>query len=101
MSTFDPANPPAIPDSDLDSDLALEATFVIEDERECGIAPGDWVDVSSGYLPVDPIWGESHQVSNVYPDASAIGVLMYDPKTDSYFETTLNSALISNNFRRV
>lgn len=101
MSTFDIYNPPAIPDSDLDSDLVLNTEFVTEGSRSCMIAPGDWVDVDVGYLPVDPVWGSSHQVCNVYPESSSVGVLAYDSLNDVYFETTLDASFISNNFRRV
>lgn len=101
MSVFDVNNPPTFPDSDLDSDLALDTEFFIEDGRPCMIAPGDWVDVDVGYLPPDPVWGSSHQVCNIYPESSSIGVLVYEPIDDFYFETTLDAGFVSNNFRRV
>lgn len=97
---FDVLNPPATPDSDLDPDLSLEVGFTIEDNRTCMIAPGDWVDVDASYLPADPEWGSSHQVCNVYPWSMSIGVLIH-LGGGFYYETTLDTSFVSNNFRRV
>lgn len=99
---FDIANPPAQPDSDLDSDTSLEQTYVIAGSVSKAIAPGDWVDVSQDVINPDPIWGYSFQVCNMYQEANAVGILvLVDPVNDVYAETQLSAPCITNNFRRL
>jgi hypothetical protein len=99
MSVFDPSNPPAQPDSDLDSDLAVSQSCLIQGGT-VAISPGDWVDVDPDYINPDPTWGFSFQVSNLYPTAVGILVLS-DPVNDVYSETQLSFSEITNLFRRV
>lgn len=106
MSVFDVANPPLVPDSTLDSDMAKVQTFPIQAGLYVPIAPGDWVDVDPSCLPPDPTWGSSFQVSNVYPDENeniaAVGILITEDAGETYFETSLSAkAWIQNNYRRV
>lgn len=100
---FDVANPPAQPDSELEPDLSLANSFPLADGSSLSIAPGDWVDVDPQYVSPDPDWGSSFQVCNVYPDASAVGVLiMTDPINKGYTESQLTvNPEVTNNFRRV
>lgn len=100
MATFDVNNPPAIPDSDLDSDLALVQNYTIANGATQDIAPGDWIDVDPSVINPDPVWGFSFQVCNMYPNA--IGMLvMVDPVNDGYAETQLTPSCITNTFRRL
>lgn len=100
---FDVQNPPSVPDSDLDSDMSLVQTFSVVGGVSLDIAPGDWVDVDPQYINPDPNWGFSFQVSNVYPEAGAVGILiLVDPMQDIYAECQLTvNPMVTNNFRRV
>lgn len=104
MSVFDIANPPATPDSDLDSDLTNAHNFSIENANVVSIAPGDWVDVDPNALTEDPTWGFSFQVCNVYPNADVgqqqVGILYSTDNGTTYAEIQLATAWVTNNFRR-
>lgn len=110
MSVFDINNVPSQPDSDLDPDLGRSAVFVIADEEEQDIAPGDWVDIDPTYISPDPEWGYSFQVCAVYPNENLnqayVGILVClnptaEPEERVYAETALSPSTITNNFRRV
>lgn len=106
MSIYDVNNPPAVPDSTLDSDTSLEAVFTVQGDLLVAIAPGDWVDVDPSVMPADPNWGFSFQVSNVYPNENPnlqqVGVQITQDDGATYFEVGLDTrAWVQNNFRRV
>lgn len=106
MAIFDVGNYPAQPDSNLDPDLSLKQSFVINDGGIQEIAPGDWVDVLEEAITADPVWGFSFQVCNVYPQYGVVGVLYcINPGAAEidrvYAETCLSPEIITNNFRRV
>lgn len=101
MAVFDVANPPFACDSYLDSDLSLAMTFNVQGGISVDIAPGDWVDVDPSAMWPDDNWGMSFQVCNVY-NGGDIGILvLYDPLTGQYGETTLSQGWIQNVFRHV
>lgn len=97
MSIFDTSNPPISPDSDLDPDLTQEAPYDVQG-GSVNIAPGDWVDADPGVIAADPVWGYSFQVSNMY--YQAVGILVNNGD-DTYSESQLSQASITNNFRRM
>lgn len=101
MAVFDVLNPPNEPDSYIDPDLSLEQAFNIQGSLSVNIAPGDWVDVDPVVMWSDVNWGMSFQVCNVYNDNSVGILVLYDPLTNSYGETTLDGSWIQNNFRHV
>jgi hypothetical protein len=102
--TFDPANPPTVPDSSLDSYLPSAQTLQIQPDPNDGqmaqsIAQGDWVDVDPAVGLNDPQWGYSFQVINLYPNA--VGVLYSSDGGQTYSETQVSEAGLTDNFRRV
>jgi len=102
--TFDPANPPTVPDSELDSYLPSAQTLDISPDTNDGqmaqqICQGDWVDVDPSIGMNDPTWGLSFQVVNLYP--GAVGVLASSDGGVTYAETQISAAGLTDNFRRV
>jgi photosystem II stability/assembly factor-like uncharacterized protein len=104
MTVFDINNPPSVPDSDLDPDLANDATFTIQNSTKRSIAPGDWVDVDQSAISSDVSWGFSFQVCNIYPSeyigAQAVGILVSSDGGQTYSETQLSCSWVTNSFRR-
>lgn len=103
---FDVNNPPAQPDSTLDSDVALAQIMPIQGDQQVSIAPGDWVDVDPSCLPADPNWGYSFQVASVTPNANpnlaVCTILVSMDQGQTYQQVDLSSAYwVQNNFRRV
>ena len=101
---FDVSPPPLQPDAELNSDVSKARSYVIQDGEIQEIAPGDWVRVYPGALPIDPAHGYNYQVCNVYQDE--VGILMLqNPSATSgemmYFETHLSPCFIVTNFRHV
>lgn len=105
MAVFDVNNPPAIPDSSLDSDMTLVENITIEGNVVVPIAPGDWVDINPNALVQDPNWGWSFQVCNVYNDPAPanqmVGILYSIDNGLTYSEVDFSAFWVQQNFRRV
>lgn len=106
MSVFDVNNPPAFPDSELDSDLSLVKNVICDQgTKTIPIAPGDWVDMNPDGITADPEWGWSFQVCQVYKgegeENDSVDILMTSDNGESYSVQNYDCYWVTNNFRRV